>query len=78
MQAGSFMLLTLDVSPKNVAMCMLTPSPNWTIQNELVAALSHILYLALYLNAVFISANSSNAVKYATSESKWKTTISNN
>lgn len=64
------MLLTLDVSPKNVAMCMLTPSPNWTTQNVLLAALFHILYLALYLNAVFILANSSNAVKYATSESK--------
>lgn len=70
MQAGSFTLLSLDISPKNAAMCMLTPSPNWTTQNVLLAALFRILYLALYLNAVFISANSSNAVRYATSESK--------
>lgn len=63
------MLLTLDVSTQNVAIHTLTPSPNWTTQNVLLAALLHILYLALYLNAVFISANSSNAVRYATSES---------
>lgn len=55
MQARGFKLLTLDISPKNVAMCMLTLSPNWTTQNVLLAALFHILHLALYLDAEFIS-----------------------